>query len=88
MRLKETRAGKWSMLRIFKGQKKGVKYEITETLEGDYYVMAHDTKRDSTLNSLWIGLRFKTVEDAHKWCEKEKDIEELRDYYLNNKAGC
>ena len=49
--------------------------------------MAHDTKKDSTLNSLWIGLRFKTVEDAHKWCEKEKDIEELRDYYLNNKAG-
>ena len=33
MKLRETRAGKYDMRKIFKGQKKGVKYEITEQPE-------------------------------------------------------
>ena len=52
MKLRETRAGKYDMRKIFKGQKKGVKYEITEQLSGAYYVMAHDIKKGLTLNSL------------------------------------
>lgn len=85
MKLRETRVGKYDMRKIFKGQKKGVKYEIIEQLSGTYYVMAHDIKKGLTLNSLWLGLQFQTVELAQEWCESCPNIEELRNIYLNNK---
>lgn len=78
MKLRETRAGNYDMRKIYKGQKKGVKYEITEKLGGGYYVMAHDIKKDLTFNSLWLGIEFKTVELAQEWCESSPNIEELR----------
>ena len=83
MKLRETRAGKYDMRKIFKGQKKGVKYEITEQLSGAYYVMAHDIKKDLTLNSLWLGLQFQTVELAQAWYESCPNIEELKNMYFN-----
>lgn len=78
MKLRETRAGKWDMRKIYKGQQKGVKYQIIEQLSGDYYVLANDIKKDLTLNSLWIGKEFKTVELAKQWCETNPNIEEIR----------
>ena len=83
MKLRETRAGKYDMRKIFKGQKKGVKYEITEQLSGAYYVMAHDIKKVLTLNSLWLWLQLQTVELAQEWCESCPNIEELRNMYFN-----
>lgn len=85
MKLRKTKAGRYDFRDIHIGKLKGVKYEITETLEGDYYVMAYDTKKDLTLNSLWLGLRFTCVELAKEWCEESHDIEKLRNEYFNKR---
>lgn len=82
MKLRKTRVGSFNRLDKFKGQLKGVKYEITEQLDHSYYVLAHDIKKDLVFNSLWLGLKFDTVELAQAWCEKSPDIEDLRNKYF------
>lgn len=80
MKLKEDRInGISGFKKMFKGKEKDVEYKIIERSSGSgYYVIARHIKKDLRLNSLWLDVKFKTVEDAQKWCETSPDIEQLR----------
>ena len=54
-----------------KGRKNGVKFTVG--MDGAmWYVVAEHIKNDTSFNSLWKNIRFKTLEQAQKWCEEFK----------------
>ena len=47
-----------------------IKFEINETYEGDYYILANYIKEDIYWNSLWNKIRFDNLDEAKEYCEK------------------
>ena len=70
---------KFSTLDTWAGRKNNIKFEISETSEGDYYILANCVKEDITWNSLWNKIRFDNLDEAKEYCEnlKIEDIKEL-----------
>lgn len=70
---------KFSILDTWTGRKNNIKFEINETYERDYYVLADYTKEDISWNSLWNKIRFDNLDKAKEFCEnlKIEDIKEL-----------
>lgn len=60
----------YSILYSWTGRKNNIKFEISETYEGDYYVLANYTKEDMCWNSLWNKIRFDNLDEAKEYCEK------------------
>ena len=63
-------------IKKYKGKKNGIIYEII--INESIYILAHDIKKDLTYNSLWENKTFESIEEAHKWCEINYDLEKLR----------
>ena len=61
---------KFSRLDTWAGRKNNIKFEINETYEGDYYILADYTKEDIRWNSLWNKIRFDNLDEAKEYCEK------------------
>ena len=61
---------KFSRLDTWTGRKNNIKFEINETYEGDYYILANYIKEDIYWNSLWNKIRFDNLEDVKEYCEK------------------
>lgn len=68
---------KFSILDTWTGRKNNIKFEINETHEGDYYILAICVKEDMAWNSLWNKIRFDNLDKAKEFCEK-LDIELLK----------
>lgn len=61
---------RFSILNTWTGRKNNIKFEINETSEGDYYILANCVKEDITWNSLWNKIRFDNLDEAKEFCEK------------------
>lgn len=70
----------------YKGRKNGLSFEISDYTEGwskdhkGWYVLVCDVKTDNRFNSLWIGLWWKELEEAQKWCESYT-VDQLTEYW-------
>ena len=77
---------KFSRLNTWTGRKNNIKFEINETYEGDYYILADYTKEDIRWNSLWNKIRFDNLDEAKQHLNKieqqnrKKTAKEFRNY--------
>ena len=61
---------KFGTLDTWTGRKNNIKFEINETYEGYYYILANYIKEDMYWNSLWNKIRFNNLDEAKEYCEK------------------
>lgn len=78
MKLRKLKGDIWDKHDAYKGKKKGIEYKIIDT-HRYVFVLATDINKDLTFNSLWMDVKFDTIEGALNWCEIGQDIEKLRD---------
>lgn len=52
------------------GRHNNILFKICECYNNKYYVVCNHTKEDIVLNTLWVLLRFDTLQAAQNWSER------------------